>query len=148
MHPPLDRPHPDCQDEINNLHHCHATTSKVSHHVHYLYRIFDIILLISNNCIFVSPPHNQPFLLLEPPIIPIILGKVKFWGCNEIKFALDKCLKAEKLKLLEVIYKDADSKRAREEEVFQMALGKEISFEDYLMKDKDFRKAMEGKETK
>ena len=101
MHPPLDRPHPDCQDEINNLHHCHATTSKL-----------------------------------------------KFWGCNEIKFALDKCLKAEKLKLLEVIYKDADSKRAREEEVFQMALGKEISFEDYLMKDKDFRKAMEGKETK
>ena len=29
-----------------------------------------------------------------------------------------------------------------------MALGKEISFEDYLMKDKDFVKAMEGKETK
>ena len=25
MHPPLDRPHPDCQSEIKALRHCHAT---------------------------------------------------------------------------------------------------------------------------
>lgn len=29
MHPPLDRPHPDCQIEINSLRYCHATESKL-----------------------------------------------------------------------------------------------------------------------
>jgi COX assembly mitochondrial protein 2 len=29
MHPPLDRPHPDCQVEIEALRHCHATESKL-----------------------------------------------------------------------------------------------------------------------
>lgn len=26
MHPPLDRPHPDCEDEVQQLKHCHATS--------------------------------------------------------------------------------------------------------------------------
>ena len=29
MHPPLDRPHPRCQDAINNLRDCHANASKL-----------------------------------------------------------------------------------------------------------------------
>ena len=29
MHPPLDRPHPECQQEIDGLRHCHATASKL-----------------------------------------------------------------------------------------------------------------------
>ena len=29
MHPPLDRPHPDCQAMIDALHQCHAENSKV-----------------------------------------------------------------------------------------------------------------------
>mmetsp|Transcript_13191 Transcript_13191/g.27913 ORF Transcript_13191/g.27913 Transcript_13191/m.27913 type:complete len:110 (-) Transcript_13191:1208-1537(-) len=29
MHPPLDRPHPMCQDEINGLRDCHATGNKL-----------------------------------------------------------------------------------------------------------------------
>ena len=95
MHPPLDRPHPDCQTEINNLHHCHATTSKL-----------------------------------------------KFWGCNEVKFTLDKCLKEEKLRLLEDMNKDAEAKRAAEDDVIQKALGKDLSFEEYLKKDKDLNEAM------
>mmetsp|Transcript_18196 Transcript_18196/g.39327 ORF Transcript_18196/g.39327 Transcript_18196/m.39327 type:complete len:103 (-) Transcript_18196:214-522(-) len=98
MHPPLDRPHPDCQNEIYGLQECHATTSKL-----------------------------------------------KFWACNEVKFALDKCLKVEKIKLLEEMNKDYEAKRSAEEDVFQMALGKDISFEDYLKKDKDFNKAMDEK---
>ena len=28
MHPPLDRPHPDCQKEIDELRECHDTSSK------------------------------------------------------------------------------------------------------------------------
>ncbi|KAL3800034.1 hypothetical protein ACHAW5_003682 [Stephanodiscus triporus] len=98
MHPPLDRPHPDCQSEINDLHLCHATTSKL-----------------------------------------------KFWGCNEVKYALDRCLREEKLRLLEVLNRDAGEKRAAEEDVYRMALGKDISFEDYLNTDKDFNKAMAEK---
>ena len=95
MHPPLDRPHPDCQSQINDLQTCHATTSRL-----------------------------------------------KFWGCNDIKFALDKCLKEEKARLLEVMNRDYEAKRAAEEDVYQMALGRELSFEDYLKQDKDFNKAM------
>ena len=101
MHPPLDRPHPDCQTEINNLHHCHATKPRW-----------------------------------------------KFWSCNEIKFALDNCLKQEKLRLLEEMNKDYEAKRAAEEDVYQMALGKEMSFEEYLKKDKDFNKAMDDRRRK
>jgi COX assembly protein 2 len=29
MHPPLDRPHPDCQEEVLGLKHCHSTNSKL-----------------------------------------------------------------------------------------------------------------------
>mmetsp|Transcript_29989 Transcript_29989/g.51020 ORF Transcript_29989/g.51020 Transcript_29989/m.51020 type:complete len:106 (+) Transcript_29989:129-446(+) len=95
MHPPLDRPHPDCQVEINNLQHCHATTSKL-----------------------------------------------KFWGCNEVKFALDKCLKEEKQRLLAEMNRDYQAKRAAEEDVYQKALGQDVSFEEYLKQDKDFNNAM------
>lgn len=28
MHPPLDRPHPDCQEAVDDLRYCHATNSK------------------------------------------------------------------------------------------------------------------------
>jgi len=96
MHPPLDRPHPDCQSEINDLQHCHATKSKL-----------------------------------------------KFWGCNQVKFALDKCLKEEKLRLQDEMNKDYEAKRAAEEDVYQMALGKDVSFEEYLKRDKDWNNAME-----
>ena len=96
MHPPLDRPHPDCQSEINDLQHCHATKYKL-----------------------------------------------KFWGCNQVKFALDKCLKEEKLRLQDEMNKDYEAKRAAEEDVYQMALGKDVSFEEYLKRDKDWNNAME-----
>mmetsp|Transcript_26330 Transcript_26330/g.63183 ORF Transcript_26330/g.63183 Transcript_26330/m.63183 type:complete len:107 (-) Transcript_26330:1334-1654(-) len=96
MHPPLDRPHPDCQSEINDLHHCHATKSKLN-----------------------------------------------LWGCNEIKFALDRCLKEEKQRLLVEMNRDQEAKRAAEEDVYRMAMGKDVSFEEYLKKDKDFNQAME-----
>ena len=62
-----------------------------------------------------------------------------------------KCLchgnttKPEKLRLLVVLNKDVDAKRAAEEDVYRMALGKDISFEDYLRGDKDFNKAMADK---
>lgn len=96
MHPPLDRPHPDCQSAINDLQHCHITTSKL-----------------------------------------------RFWGCNEVKFTLDKCLKGEKERLLVEMNKDYEAKRAAEEDVIQLALGKKESFEEYLNRDKDFNNAMD-----
>lgn len=101
MHPPLDRPHPDCQSEINALYHCHATTSKL-----------------------------------------------KFWGCNNIKFTLDRCLKDEKVRLLDEMNKDVVAKRAAEEKAYQMATGKALSFEEYLKQDKDWNNAMEERRRK
>jgi len=89
MHPPLDRPHPMCQEEINSFKECHATNSKL-----------------------------------------------KFWACNEIKFAMDKCLKKEKLVLLEKMNADFDEKRKREDDAFQEAMGHTQSFEEFLKNDK------------
>lgn len=60
-----------------------------------------------------------------------------------MKFALDKCLKEEKIRLLEILNKDMVTKRTAEENVYQMAMGKEVSFEEYLNADKEFVKAME-----
>lgn len=45
----------------------------------------------------------------------------------------------------QVLNRDAGAKRAAEEDVYRMALGKDISFEEYLNTDKDFNKAMAEK---
>ncbi len=89
MHPPLDRPHPMCQEEINAFQDCHETTSKM-----------------------------------------------KFWACNEVKFAMDRCLKKEKTALLEKMNMDLEEKRKREDEAFQEAMGHTQSFEEFLKTDK------------
>ena len=64
-------------------------------------------------------------------------SKLKFWGCNQVKFALDKCLKVEKERLLVKMNKDIEARSTAEEDVYQQALGTDISFEDYLKQDKD-----------
>ena len=102
MHPPLDRPHPMCQEEIKAFQACHETTSKL-----------------------------------------------KFWGCNEVKFAMDRCLKKEKKALLEKMNVDLEEKRKREDEAFQEAMGHTQSFEEFLKTDKTYleemKRAREGK---
>ena len=84
MHPPLDRPHPDCEKEVDALRQCHATTSKL-----------------------------------------------KFWACNEIKFAMDQCLKVEKQRMLKEMNKDFEEKRQREE----------LTFDQYLKQDREYLSA-------
>ena len=96
MHPPLDRPHPMCQEEIKAFQECHETTSKL-----------------------------------------------KFWACNDVKFAMDRCLKKEKMALLERMNVDLEEKRKREDEAFQEAMGYTQSFEDFLKTDKTYLKEME-----
>lgn len=49
------------------------------------------------------------------------------------------------MRLLAEMNKDVEAKRAAEELEIQRGLGKELSFEDYLKKDKDFNKAMEDR---
>jgi COX assembly protein 2 len=99
MHPPLDRPHPDCQEQIDALRTCHATTSKF-----------------------------------------------KFWGCNELKFSLDRCFKDEKARLLETLNIGFEERRRGEEDAFQDAIGQEMSWGDYLKQDKEFLKATKDAE--
>ncbi len=96
MHPPLERPHPMCQDQIEALKECHATTSKV-----------------------------------------------RFWACNELKFAMDRCFKKEKQELLKRINADAEEKRKREDEALREAMGRKETFEEFLKTDKTYLKEME-----
>ncbi len=96
MHPPLDRPHPLCQEQIDALRECHANTSKL-----------------------------------------------KFWACNELKFALDTCFKQEKQVLLREMNSDFEEKRKREDDALQEAIGHKQSFQDYLKTDKQYLKEME-----
>lgn len=90
MHPPLDRPHPDCQHAIEALRECHET---------------------------------KPFW--------------KIWACNEIKFALDRCFKEEKQRRWA---KDQAEARSQHE-AMDTALNN-ISFKEYLQKDKAYQKEM------
>mmetsp|Transcript_9932 Transcript_9932/g.14603 ORF Transcript_9932/g.14603 Transcript_9932/m.14603 type:complete len:115 (+) Transcript_9932:80-424(+) len=95
MHPPLDRPHPMCQDQIQALKDCHSSSSKL-----------------------------------------------KFWACNEVKFAMDKCFKREKQALMKEINADYGEKRKREDEAFQEAMGHKQSFEEFLQTDKQYLREM------
>jgi COX assembly protein 2 len=101
MHPPLDRPHPDCQEEIENLRHCHATESKL-----------------------------------------------KFWACNEVKARLDKCFKAEKLRMLAEMNKHLDEGRTEEQAHLAIAFGKKETFQEFLQKDVTFQKEVEREREK
>jgi COX assembly protein 2 len=98
MHPPLDRPHPECQDEINGLRECHKSASKL-----------------------------------------------KFWACNEVKDALDKCFREEKKKMLkETIFFNLEEKR--QEEYSQAALAfnnKGVTFRESLTTDPIYQKELE-----
>mmetsp|Transcript_25474 Transcript_25474/g.55119 ORF Transcript_25474/g.55119 Transcript_25474/m.55119 type:complete len:111 (+) Transcript_25474:104-436(+) len=94
MHPPLDRPHPDCEEQVDALRQCHATTSKF-----------------------------------------------KFWACNELKYAMDQCLREEKKRMLVDMNKDFEAKRQREEDAFRDAIGQELTFEEYLKQDAEYQKA-------
>jgi COX assembly protein 2 len=96
MHPPLDRPHPDCQGEIDALRDCHSTSSKV-----------------------------------------------KFWACNEVKFSLDRCFRAEKERTLVEMNKNLDQVRRVEEAQAALSTGKNMTFQEFLAKDKDYQKDIE-----
>lgn len=65
-----------------------------------------------------------------------------------MKFALDRCLKEEKQNLLKVLNKDVEQKRQIEENAYQQALGKDISFDEYLRQDKDYIRATNRKNNK
>lgn len=98
MHPPLDRPHPDCEDVVQGMKRCHAENSKVF-----------------------------------------------FWRCNDAKAALDKCFKKEKERMLNELTKDFQQERLNEDKLITEALGQQVSFEDYLNKDKGYQKARQDK---
>jgi COX assembly protein 2 len=93
MHPPLDRPHPDCQEAIRALQECRA---------------------------------NRP--------------RWKIWACNDLKYQMDACFRREKARLLKDLNKDMFQDRAKEEDAWKEATGKEESFEEYLRNDKTYQK--------
>ena len=98
MHPPLDRPHPDCQDVVLALKNCHAENSKLL-----------------------------------------------FWKCNEAKYKLDACFKLEKARMLKELTQDFAQDRSKEDGLIKEALGQQMSFQEYLAKDKGYAKARQDK---
>ena len=100
MHPPLDRPHPDCGDEIQALKDCHNNSWK------------------------------------------------KFTGgCTDIKVIMDKCLKAEKKRLLDEMNQGLEKHKKDEQELIRKAFGKTETFEEYLAKDKKYQEEIRKKST-
>lgn len=98
MHPPLDRPHPDCQEEIRALKDCHAD------------------------------------------------GWKKYFGrCNDLKLALDRCLKREKERLLDEMNKDLKEEKLRQEDMVKEAFGRQLTFQEYLQADRDYRAEVDKK---
>jgi COX assembly protein 2 len=93
MHPPLDRPHPDCQEAIAALQKCRA---------------------------------NRPYW--------------KIWACNDLKYQMDACFRQEKSRLLENLNKDMFEDRSKEEDAWKEATGQDISFEEYLKRDKSYQR--------
>ena len=101
MHPPLDRPHPDCQDVIAALKACHAR------------------------------------------------GWQKWWGgCNDIKTALDRCLKLEKQRLLQEVNEGLVERKMQEQDLVRQAFGKKETFAEYLARDKEYQRAVQEKKQK
>ena len=95
MHPPLNRPHPDCQMQIDALRECQQTRSKF-----------------------------------------------KVWACNELKYRMDQCFKEEKERILKELNKDIVERRAEEEAQAAISTGTNMTFEQYLKKDKSYQKEM------
>ena len=65
--------------------------------------------------------------------------------CNDIKFALDRCLKAEKKHLLEELNRNIPHQRMEQEEAIKTAFGRQETFAEYLSRDKDYLAAKERK---
>jgi COX assembly mitochondrial protein 2 len=101
MHPPLDRPHPDCGEIIKELKVCHMTNTVT-----------------------------------------------KYMGaCNDIKFAMDQCLKAEKKRLLVNSNMELPQYyQVEQENLIKEAFGKKMTFQEYLQQDKEYLVATKQKE--
>ena len=102
MHPPLDRPHPDCGEVIAALKQCHATS-----------------------------------------------GLYKYAGaCNDIKNQVDQCLRHEKKRLLDELNADIPERLERQEQIIKMAFGKDMTYTEYLAKDRERRAAKQQQQQK
>ena len=93
------------------------------------------------------PPLDRPHAMCQTEIETLKQchasnSKLKFWACNEIKFAMDKCFKKEKQELMHQINADYDEKRKREDDAFQDAMGYKQSFEEFLKTDPQYLKDM------
>ena len=101
MHPPLDRPHPDCGEIIQQLRDCHTTNTIT-----------------------------------------------KYMGaCNDIKFAMDVCLKAEKKRLQNVTNAELpEYYQVEQARIIKEAFGQKLTFQEYLKQDKEYLAATKQKE--
>lgn len=75
------------------------------------------------------------------------MGYGKYFGqCNDIKYALDRCLKAEKKRLLHELNKNVPEQRREQEDLIKTAFGKQQTFAEYLSEDRDYLAAKQQKQ--
>lgn len=94
------------------------------------------------------PPLDRPHAMCQTEIETLKQchasnSKLKFWACNDAKFAMDRCFKKEKEHLLKEMNSNYEEKRKREDDALQDAMGHSQSFEEYLKQDKDYLREME-----
>ena len=97
------------------------------------------------HCLYATTIHNADLETRFYLTLCFVSGfyVLKFWACNEVKFAVDRCFKAEKQELLISVNLDFESKRKQEDDAIRDAIGREQSFEEYLKTDKTYLKEME-----
>jgi COX assembly protein 2 len=56
-------------------------------------------------------------------------------ACNDTKFALDRCFRDEKKRLLTEMNRELPERQVRQDEIVKHAFGQEMTFSEYLQRD-------------
>jgi hypothetical protein len=68
-------------------------------------------------------------------------------ACNDIKFALDACFKAEKQRMQAVTNMELpEYYQVEQARIIKEAFGQKLTFQEYLQQDKEYLAAMKQKE--
>jgi COX assembly protein 2 len=97
------------------------------------------------------PALDRPHPDCQEPIQALLECHEHFWvkftgGCGDAKTLLDQCLRAEKKRLLAELNQDLPERQKEFEQVVKTAFGKEMTFSEYLAKDKEYQAELAKKE--
>lgn len=90
------------------------------------------------------PALDRPHPDCQEPIRALLECHENVWikftgGCNDLKYQLDQCLRAEKKRLLSELNQDLREREQEFEQVVKTAFGKEMTFSEYLANDREYQ---------